>query len=1788
MSLSSGSPYPGLRPFKYQESAIFFGRELHKRDLRDKLGRNRFVAVIGSSGSGKSSLVRAGLLPMIDNEGASDAPKRWQWIIFRPGPDPIQSLVRQLRRLAHQLAPELVEHSGDVLLDRWAAMLRGSSAGLVEIVAGIRRAAPSDALPRRMAMLVVVDQFEELFRFEDSSPSLSARRHGEETRALIRALLAASDAPPGENDVYVLTTMRSDFLGDCVKFAGLAEAVSNSQFLVPKLTRDQRREAIVQPTERRKSHIEPELVQELLNATDDEAEDLPVMQHALMRCWRQAATGATSKKKVKLTLEDYNRIGGIEKALSNHADEIYGELTAGEQTHRANAIEYLFRALTAIDSNGRIIRRPQRFREIVEVTGRSADFVRPIVDRFRQEDCSFLFPPPKVNTNEPNLEFSNEIQPGEELCDDTMVDLSHEALIRRWTMISDRTRDDLSGGQRGWVYREQRDAELWRALGVQAEAWQSDPRAVLSEETTRRRKEWLELLPGDARRAWARRYALSLGMIDEKTAEEEVPKEAGQQYDAIARLIAESVAHAEKGLSITGDLGQRSLDEAEAIKRRVQDAEKEAARHRSKSVILRTCDPTNGAEARTRLLVALEILGASSNPAAPQPLAAVTASTDPTKMADTVSDYNRPRELKGTTGGVSGTSCRLTYVPEAVHVAYNALAEIQAAQAVDSQRGTLRGAEANKLYAPIELPASSTPHPGGPGAVQLEFGRIQSLRETLSLSRVANGPAVSYLTAWQINTRTKVKSPTLDGSSIADSYAATGRHWVLSNNRRLLPEPDGKNELSYTLPSWLEEPFTAAVSSSAAIVVDCEGRYVLLSIENISPGSPGSSAQGSRSPSLSAAPASDPTVHFSLIATSTQAVRNTAWRVAFSLDGRRLFILSDNLDGFGFECGSNDRISRKLEMHRKLEPLETGPILALDPARWRWARAVVSGPWGSAAEGNYGATTIGCQVSIGTGDGSTANIALPFHDLVSAAQFSPTGNRFVLAPGRGELHLFDLSDVSAPIGRFGKPTDRFVAVAFSPTEDQLAAAHDDGRISIWPIFPTTEAIIAQARAALGSANAGLSESQRFLFGLLDPIPAESEVALEPAELAVIASTGVSSEISGETWIHETSRQTSGHRAFVMMPFGTKRAADGTVIDFDAVYKDLFAPAIAAAGLMPHRADADRRGGSIHLDMFQDLLLAEFVVADLTIDNPNVWYEIGVRHALRAGGAVLTYALRDRLPFDIAGQRTQRYALKEGKLDPDLVEGEKAALKEAIEATLGAWRGRRASPVYQQLPSLKEPDWKTLKVGDVNEFWQGLETWQSRVEVARRKQRPGDILVLAEETPNSVLEFEGLLTAARALLQLLRPRYALSVIEQARQIAPDDVRARQIEGIALGRVGRYAEARETLRRLAEEQKDGQTLGLLARTWKDEWTQIWNAHPQRKLDPLAAARETAAILQSAASAYVEAFRAAPDDYYPGINGLTLGRLWEHVTGRKSRLPLSLIAAGVGWTVAAAIDRKDYWSLATRAELAVVENRNEDALDDYAEAAALAIANRDWFALDSSSQQLDFQAELKFRGEIVAEAALIVDRAEQQLRALGSRPGQRAEPAHVVVFSGHMIDDPKVRGPGQEKPPRFPPAKIETAAARIRAALDEVGADAADLGLCGGASGGDLLFVEACLERGMRVELRLARAENEFLAESVTFADLDHRWERSFAVVKENPLTTILVMPEELGPAPQGVSVHDRCNRWILYTALSQGLRRTSFVALWNGEPGDGPGGIQNMVELVRKLTGTQPIIIDPTTL
>lgn len=192
-------------------------------------------------------------------------------------------------------------------------------------------------------------------------------------------------------------------------------------------------------------------------------------------------------------------------------------------------------------------------------------------------------------------------------------------------------------------------------------------------------------------------------------------------------------------------------------------------------------------------------------------------------------------------------------------------------------------------------------------------------------------------------------------------------------------------------------------------------------------------------------------------------------------------------------------------------------------------------------------------------------------------------------------------------------------------------------------------------------------------------------------------------------------------------------------------------------------------------------------------------------------------------------------------------------------------------------------------------------------------------------------------------------------------------------------------------------------------------------------------------------------------------------------------------------------------------------------------------------------------------------------------GSDPGREDspwQPQRVLLFSGHMID-----APGRIRP-RFPAAQESMAAAAIAGLLDELSADENDLAICGGACGGDLLFAEAALKRGCRVELYLQFKEAAFLEASVAFAG--RAWMDRYYAVRAHPLTRVHVQPDELGPLPEGVNPYERNNLWQLFTALAYGAERVHFVGLWNGSGAAGPGGTQHMVETVRKHAGRVSIL------
>lgn len=172
-------------------------------------------------------------------------------------------------------------------------------------------------------------------------------------------------------------------------------------------------------------------------------------------------------------------------------------------------------------------------------------------------------------------------------------------------------------------------------------------------------------------------------------------------------------------------------------------------------------------------------------------------------------------------------------------------------------------------------------------------------------------------------------------------------------------------------------------------------------------------------------------------------------------------------------------------------------------------------------------------------------------------------------------------------------------------------------------------------------------------------------------------------------------------------------------------------------------------------------------------------------------------------------------------------------------------------------------------------------------------------------------------------------------------------------------------------------------------------------------------------------------------------------------------------------------------------------------------------------------------------------------------------------MLLFSGHMVDRP------ERATPRFPQSKVPAAAAAIAAVLEELGVDEDDLALCGGACGGDLLFAEACLARGARLELRLPFAVERFLETSVRFADAD--WEQRFHAVRHHPRTTLLLLRPERQQALAPDNPYAANNLWQLDAALSHGAHRLRFLALWNGQPGDGAGGTEHMMQQVRHHAG-----------
>lgn len=406
------NPYPGLRSFRLEEDYLFFGREEQVEELMRRLRTTRFLAVLGPSGSGKSSLIRAGLIPALYGGGMVNSSSSWRVAVLRPGYDPIRNLARSLLSPLQCGDCKVRQEMDGALLE---ASLRRSSLGLLESVHQAH-------LPEDHNLLVVVDQFEELFRSTRAGSPLR-----DEGLAFAKLLL---EVPRHlERPVHVVVAMRSDFIGQCAEIPGLPGAINLGLYLVPRLSREQLRAAVVGPAAVGGGKIAGRAVQQLLADVGDDQDQLPILQHALARTWdhwlRHGEPGSP------IDLPDYEAIGTMRTALARHAEEAYWGLTPEER----RIAEILFKALTEVDAEGREFRRPLTLATGCALTGADEDQVKAVVDWFRAPGRSFLTP-----------------TWGTELTPDSVIDITHESLIRVWSRL------------RSWVGEEQRSAQMYLRL----------------------------------------------------------------------------------------------------------------------------------------------------------------------------------------------------------------------------------------------------------------------------------------------------------------------------------------------------------------------------------------------------------------------------------------------------------------------------------------------------------------------------------------------------------------------------------------------------------------------------------------------------------------------------------------------------------------------------------------------------------------------------------------------------------------------------------------------------------------------------------------------------------------------------------------------------------------------------------------------------------------------------------------------------------------------------------------------------------------------------------------------------------------------------------------------------------------------------------------------------------------------------------------------------------------------------------------------------------------------------
>jgi hypothetical protein len=623
------------------------------------------------------------------------------------------------------------------------------------------------------------------------------------------------------------------------------------------------------------------------------------------------------------------------------------------------------------------------------------------------------------------------------------------------------------------------------------------------------------------------------------------------------------------------------------------------------------------------------------------------------------------------------------------------------------------------------------------------------------------------------------------------------------------------------------------------------------------------------------------------------------------------------------------------------------------------------------------------------------------------------------------------------------------------------------------------------------------------------------------------------------------------RAFVVMPFGKKPldGPKGREINFGHVYDHLLEPALRAAGCDTVRADQEEAAGDIRTDMFFELVTADFVVADVTIPNPNVFYELGIRDGVCPRGIFLVNGDGNKSrPFDIAPDRTFGYdaRLFTRRHPTEEIKHQCQQLTKRLKDAIAADRQTIGSPVYSHLPGLKAVNWDDIQTSKTKYFDGLQEDWRGRIRSAQSDNRPGDILTLAANAPTRQHEARILYDAATALVALCRHQAAERVLRDVIQFDPDNADAQIQLALVLCHLGRDGEAEGRLRELSSELKDqpeaADSLGqVLRHLWHLTWKGIKSKQGRRHK-----AIEAAEVALSAVQSFLRAHRADPRAYFAGFNALMLIYLLQELGIRHHELTgrqLNDLTATTRYVaqhereraIASGLDDDQFWSTTTLAGILLIDGKARKALREIKAACAIPAATA--FQLQTFHARLELLLELGIELPFVNRALDIVD------DAIAHRNKHR-DFKRVFLWKDYRGDSAK---PNDDPFSRAATASLEKEIASVLA--KEWAIREGDLAICGGSSPRDIVFAEQCLKRRARVwflmRRPLERLERGATGERWPFKDA--AWRQRFQSLRAHRNCKVWLDSDRLGnPVESFDGAHTkrlairRHQQWLLNTA------------------------------------------------